>query len=177
MRLKCSFAAYLILLVWIVLWKLEPPHLGHPGFGNLKLLPFVSTDTFGGSGSAEVLVNLLLFLPLGAFLGVLARARSTPALLAVSALTSLTLETVQFVFAIGVFDVTDLIVNTAGAALELWGVRALLRDPAESQRMRRYLATWSVVGVSGAWLAAAVFTLLPLHFVQPDVGPLSTRFG
>lgn len=92
MRLKFSFVAYLVLLVWIVLWKLEPSHLGHPGFGNMKLLPFVSTDAFGGSGSAEVLVNLLLFLPLGAFPGVLTRGRSAPALLTLTALTSLALE-------------------------------------------------------------------------------------
>lgn len=174
MRLKFSFVAYLVLLVWIVLWKLEPPYLGHPGFGTLKLVPFVSTDDFGGSGTTEVLINLLLFLPLGVFLGMLARGRGVPALVALSACMSLAFESVQFVFAIGVFDVTDLIVNTAGAAIGLGFVRALLRDQASGGRVHRHLTAWCVIGVSGAWLVSAAFVMLPLHFVQPDVGPMSS---
>lgn len=177
MRMKLSLFAYLVLLVWVVLWKLEPPFVGQPGLSNVKLVPFISTDAFGRSAPVEVFINLLLFLPLGVFLGVLARHHSVLSRVAVSASTSLVLECTQFVIGIGAFDVTDLITNTAGAAMGLLFVQLMLRYAASAQRARRHLTTWCMIGVGCAWLAAAAFIWLPLHFVQPDVGPLAARFG
>lgn len=56
---------YLFFLVWIILFKLNVPHLGSGELRSIKLLPFLADSRFAASGMKESLVNLLLFIPLG----------------------------------------------------------------------------------------------------------------
>jgi glycopeptide antibiotics resistance protein len=67
------FAIYLLLLAWIVLWKLQVPYTGGGALRELKLVPFLPTAGAGGSRPAEVLANLALFVPFGLYLGLLKR--------------------------------------------------------------------------------------------------------
>ena len=166
-RLIASFAVYSILLVWIVLWKLELPWVG--GVDRvIKLVPFLATAEQGASKPAEVIVNLLLFVPFGLFLGLLAPRWSRRRLVGVTALVSLTLEATQFVLAIGSTDVTDVLVNTAGALIG-FGLVALARHrlPAGG---RGILIRVCVVGTLAALLAVALFVASPIRFGPPASG-------
>ena len=71
--LLALFVVYLLLLGWIVIWKLESPWVGQDRV--IKLLPFLATGQAGPSAPAEVLVNLVLFVPFGLYLGLLAPSR------------------------------------------------------------------------------------------------------
>jgi len=113
------FAVYVTLLVWIVLFKLHVPFIGRDDMRQVKLVPFAAADGFGPSSTHEVVVNLLLFIPLGVYLGVLARRWNLAAVALAIAATSLALEVAQYVLAVGSSDVTDLIVNTAGGLVGL----------------------------------------------------------
>lgn len=175
MRLKLLFSAYLALLAWVVLWKLELPHVGAVGPREAKLIPFFGTSNFDANGVTEIAINVLLFLPLGVFLGALARRARAFTLVLAFAGTSLVFEALQFALNIGMFDVTDLVVNTAGASLGLFAVRLAYRASTSRDRVTRALTRWCFAGVAIAWIGAAVFVVSPLHYVQGGNGGLGSH--
>ncbi|MFK4804712.1 VanZ family protein [Microbacterium sp. ZW CA_36] len=168
-RLIAALAIYVLLLVWIVLWKLELPWVG--GVDRvIKLVPFVATAEQGASRPSEVIVNLLLFVPLGLFLGLLAPRWSWRRLAGVAATVSLALEATQFVLAIGSTDATDVLVNTAGALIG-FGLVAFTRLRSR-ERARGILVRVCVVGTLLAVLAVALFIASPIHFRPPPAAGL-----
>jgi glycopeptide antibiotics resistance protein len=163
-RLIVAFAVYVLLLVWIVLWKLELPWVG--GVDRvIKLVPFLATAEQGASRPSEVLINLLLFVPFGLFLGLLAPSWSWRRLVGVTALMSVALEATQFLLAIGSTDVTDVVVNTAGALIG-FGLVAVAR-----RRLpvggRGILIRVCVLGTIAALLAVALFVASPVRLRPP----------
>lgn len=107
------FAVYLVMLTWLVLFKLHEPFLGREDTREIKLIPFLPYETYGASSPFEVILNLLVFVPLGIYLRTLTPWRPR-AVIAVIAGASLTFEVTQYALALGSSDVTDLLVNTAG---------------------------------------------------------------
>ena len=120
------FAVYLVLLAWTVLWKLHEPFIGRNDMREIKLVPFVASGGFGASAPFEVAMNLVIFVPFGVYLGMLAASWPVWRTLAASAACSVTLEAAQFLLASGSSDVTDVIVNTTGGLVGL-GLIAVAR--------------------------------------------------
>lgn len=163
------FLVYLVLLSWVVLWKLEMPGLGG-GERHLKLVPFVASDRNGASQPAEVLGNLLLFIPFGVHLALLAPARhrwDAPLGLVGAAAVSAALETAQYVLAVGRADVTDVIVNTAGAVTGM-GLAGLVHLGVGSAA-RRMMTGACAVGTVAALAACGIVVASPLRYGPPDV--------
>lgn len=154
------FGVYLVLLVWAVLWKLQLPWIGEGTLRTVKLVPFVAGVDTGPSAPPEVAANLLLFVPFGLYLGLLAPAWSLWTAAGVVAGTSLALEVAQYVLAVGSSDITDLIVNTAGGlagigllALASRGLRA--KTAAVMTRVCSVATVFAVVAV-GMFVASPV---------------------
>lgn len=88
---------------------------------SVELVPFAqfwaAQSWFGPLFDA--LGNLAFFVPLGVLLYILLDHRSRPILVVVAtaAVTSASVEVLQYVFALGHSDVTDLLFNTTGALL------------------------------------------------------------
>lgn len=163
-RLIAAFALYLALLVWIVLWKLELPWVG--GVDRvIKLVPFVATADQGSSKPAEVVINFLLFIPFGLYLGLLAQSWRWWRIAVVLAGASLLLEVTQFILAIGSTDITDVVVNTAGGLTGL-ALVAIARLGLGG-RARAVLARVCVVTTLLALLLVALFIASPLHLGPP----------
>lgn len=165
-----AFAVFLALLAWVVLWKLEVPWIGEAAGvpRPLKLVPFVASGEAGASDPVEVLINLVIFVPLGFFLGTLAPSwgwwTTTGAILG----TSLVLESVQHLISTGSFDTTDLIVNTAGGLVGYGVVAALRRRLGD--RAPIVSARICVVVAAVALVATAAFVASPLELgPQRDV--------
>jgi hypothetical protein len=169
-RLAALFVAYLVLLVWTVLWKLEVPWVG--GQRMVKLVPFLATDGAGASAPLEVVVNLVLFVPFGLYLGLLAPARPWSTLAGVVAGASLALEVTQYVLAVGRSDTTDVVVNTVGGLVGL-GLVAFARSPSRAGAARAL--TWGcATGTAFALVAAGLYLASPRQLVHVrDVGPLA----
>jgi len=119
------FGVYLVLLAWIILFKLHLPFIGRDDMRGIKLIPFVASEGFGASSPLEVVGNAAIFIPLGVYLRTLTRW-TMPALIVAIALASVALEVAQFALAVGSSDLTDVIVNTAGGLAGI-GVVALVR--------------------------------------------------
>jgi glycopeptide antibiotics resistance protein len=164
------FVVYLLLLVWVILWKLTPPSVGIAAFTSrpLKLIPFVPSTGDGASVPLEVLANILLFVPFGVYLRSLAPAWRVWMLAAIFLGSSLILEITQHVVAIGSFDSTDLIANTAGGLVGI-GLLALARRRFQS-RANVIVARLLLIFMALAIVAATIFIASPLRYVQqPDV--------
>lgn len=125
------FAAYLVMLVWLVLWKLHDPYIGSAAARAVKLVPFVATADAGRSAPREVIANVLVFVPFGLGLRLLAPRTPWPGLVLTTATASAALETAQYVLAVGVTDVTDVLTNTTGGALGV-ALAAATARPAQS---------------------------------------------
>ncbi len=164
------FAVYLALLAWTVLWKLEPPYVGGGTVRQVKLVPFAATAHAGASAPLEVTANVLLFLPVGLYLGLLAPRLTWPQAMCAVAGTSLAFEVVQYVLALGISDIGDLLANTAGGLAGI-GLVALVR-----RRLRaRTVAVMSwicVIATVLTLLAAGLVVASPIRFGGPrdDVG-------
>jgi glycopeptide antibiotics resistance protein len=158
------FVAYLVLLVWVVLWKLQTPYVGaaamlpHP----VKLVPFAPSGDAGASAPGEVAANVAFFVPYGVFLGLLAgRWRWWMAGLLVLG-SSLALEVLQHVLSVGTFDTTDVLTDTAGGLIG-FGLVALVRRRAPARGTAAL--SWAVsVATVLAVVGAGVFLALGLRF-------------
>lgn len=85
-----------------------------------NLIPFYYDKEIGTAFHLkEVLENLLIFVPMGIYLQMLLPKRRLHTKLIIIAGTSLLLEALQYVLAIGRSDITDLLTNTAGGLLGL----------------------------------------------------------
>lgn len=160
------FAVYVILLAWIILWKLEVPFIGAVGTGHIKLVPFVASGPDTASEPLEVAANLLFFLPFGMYLGLLRPSWSRWKHAGAIAAASLLLEVSQYVLAVGSSDVTDVIANTAGGAVGVLAIGFLRRG----RKVNTTVVTRvCLVGTTLAVVACLVFFASPLHFGPRDV--------
>lgn len=114
-----GFALYIVLLVWLVIFKLEPRFWALPQTGrSLNLIPFgASMIRNGGISLSEIVYNALFFVPLGMYLSFLNVAKKPWQGILVGFAVSIAFEVVQYVFMIGASDITDIIMNTIGTAI------------------------------------------------------------
>ena len=113
------FALYLAVLTWIILFKMQADWtVLTTGVRTVNLIPFAGAlVTNGQANYQEVFLNLVAFVPFGLYLSLLeprwpARKRLLPGFF-----TSLAYEVLQYAFALGRSDVTDLLSNTLGVGL------------------------------------------------------------
>ncbi len=114
------FGIYLFLLTWLVLFKfgLDFSALPHKRFVNL--IPFKeSLFPDGGFNFREVGYNILVFIPLGVYVNILHGKRPLWQKILPAFSLSLSYEVIQFAFAIGISDITDVIGNTLGGIVGL----------------------------------------------------------
>ena len=140
------FGIYLFLLVWLVLFKFAPPsqwtHLGSTR--RIELIPFAVRDIGLRETVREMLANIAVFVPLGAYLSAFFPHKNFFFPVLAGFLLSLFFEIVQFAFAIGAADVTDLLMNTAGTLVGLLLYRLLERIV-----KRRAVTMMNVLGIAG----------------------------
>lgn len=98
----------------------------------------------------ELVENILIFVPFGVYAGMLVKERSWWKVILAGAGFSLILETLQYVFAIGASDITDVINNTLGAALGMLLWKGFHRIAGERSFMiAQVIATIGTVGMIG----------------------------
>ena len=112
---RVLFVIYLLALTWMILFKLQ---FSIPQMNDgriINLIPFAgSFDSNGVIRFSEIRVNVLAFIPLGIYIGMLQTQWSfVKKLLAIVGL-ALAFEITQFIFAIGRADITDVLSNTIG---------------------------------------------------------------
>jgi len=141
------FGAYLFLLTWLVLFKFaftieEIPHLR-----QLNLIPFhYETSVAYITHMKEVIYNILIFVPAGVYFTAFLGKRKWWLGIGASFFVSLTFETVQWIFSIGVSDITDLITNTTGVLVGV-GLYYLLKKIFKEKTNKIILALAAIVTI------------------------------
>ncbi|MFX4262501.1 VanZ family protein [Pelotomaculum propionicicum] len=147
------FAIYLLALTWLILFKLQFSIAVMDEGRIINLIPLLGSFDYNGViRFSEIRVNILAFIPLGIYICMLKAPWSfVKKILTIVGLT-LTFEIIQFIFAIGRADITDVLGNTLGGIIGI-GIYALLSRVLKGR-------TNKVINV-----LAAVFTILALLLV------------
>lgn len=114
------FFVYLVILFWIIVLKTEfnISSLTEIKIQSINLVPFTRTTVLNNKiFYDEILYNILLFIPMGVFLSMIFENKPIFANILFGLFISLMFEIIQFIFKIGISDITDLINNTFGCAL------------------------------------------------------------
>lgn len=112
------FLIYLLALVWIIVFKMEFSIADINGMQNLNLDPYSAPARINGEiVYEEIYFNILAFLPFGLYLGILFKKWDVYQNILVFLLVSLLFEIVQYIFAIGASDITDVINNVLGGII------------------------------------------------------------
>ncbi|MEA5019568.1 MAG: VanZ family protein [Gordonibacter sp.] len=142
------FVVYGLALVWVILFKMQFSLEMAGTMRSVNLIPLAGAMVINGVVSyTEVVQNMLAFVPFGLFMGMLVGPRPLWRALVPIAATSLAFEVLQFVFAMGASDITDLLANTVGGVLGI-GLYALVRHLAKSdERALRFCNTVALIGI------------------------------
>lgn len=140
------FVIYLIVLFWIVVLKLNVRF----SYGNLRsinLIPFSELFTLNGKFDlSEMILNVVIFVPLGIYAGILFKRWDIGKNLFLFFLTSLICEVSQFILAIGAFDITDIINNTLGGLIGLMIYKGIEKAFKNSVRAGNFITIFATIG-------------------------------
>lgn len=103
---------YLAILTWIIVFKLQFSIFTIGRIRSINLIPFSASADLD-----EIIDNVIVFIPVGIYLGMLKPEWSFFKKAAPILGLSFAFEAIQFIFILGATDITDLITNTAGGII------------------------------------------------------------
>lgn len=122
---KTLFFLYSLLLIWLVVFKLNFSIEAIHKVRDINLIPFHYENVIDGDIPLfEALLNVIVFVPFGFLFHKAFRWDILKEILLVLGI-SLIFEVIQYIFAIGATDITDLITNTLGGIIGI-GLSILL---------------------------------------------------
>ncbi len=155
-------ALYLVILIWLVLFKLKFNIWSVLDYKHrsLNLIPFAAPSIVNGRiNFGEMILNCIFFIPFGLLLSVNFKKTAFLPKFAVIIVFSLAAEIIQFVFAIGATDISDLITNTLGGFLGL-KLYDLSNKYINSEKLDRFIIS------TGILLLVLSISMHLSHFVR-----------
>lgn len=109
---------YIFLLIWLILFKFSTNIANLDHIRNINLIPFKGSLIVNGRiNIEEIIYNILVFVPLGVYVNIFYNKWSLGKKILVPFVLSVLFESIQFIFAIGASDITDIIGNTLGGII------------------------------------------------------------
>lgn len=157
---KIIFTLYLGILIWVVLFKagvsLNDINL-LKGERVINFIPFYWGCNIGRLQIKEAIMNILIFLPAGIYSRML--GTNTIKTIAFGFSLSFLFEICQYILAIGVCDITDIINNTVGVAIGVLLYALLEKIFSKSIPLSRVINTLSMA------FLAIIFALTLILFI------------
>ena len=154
-RVSCIvFGIYLFLLVWLVLFKFATSLSELPSIRGINFIP-IYYDQETSAHLKEVLYNIIVFVPLGVYVQIFKEDWKIAKKCMVTFLISFLFEIVQFIFAIGASDITDIIGNTLGGIIGIFFC-IMMKKIAP----KKYISTINVFGMLIEIMAIGLLILL-----------------
>lgn len=136
---------YLGALFWIIVLKLNISFSNTGKASNINLIPFREPLILNGKVDfGEMILNVLIFIPLGLYVGILYQKLSIGRKISSFFFISLICEVCQLVLRIGAFDITDIINNTFGGIIGLLlfkGAEKVFKNSIKAQKLINIIAT------------------------------------
>lgn len=122
------FMIYVLALIWIILLKLQFSFTEIDRVRSINLIPLQGSVIINGIVSLnEIFDNVIVFIPFGIYINMLKNKWSFIQKVLPIISVSLTFEVLQFIFAIGRTDITDLLGNTLGGIIGIFIYAVLLK--------------------------------------------------
>ena len=122
------FMIYVLALIWIILLKLQFSFTEIDRVRSINLIPLQGSVIINGIVSLnEIFDNVIVFIPFGIYINMLKNKWSFIQKVLPIISVSLTFEVLQFIFAIGRTDITDLLGNTLGGIIGIFIYVVLLK--------------------------------------------------
>ncbi|HLL93803.1 MAG TPA: VanZ family protein [Spirosoma sp.] len=138
---KVLFIIYLIALYWILLLKLGV-QFSYMANRKANLIPFNEPLIL----TSENILNVVIFVPLGIYSGILVKRWTFSEKLLLFFLLSLTIEGLQYILRLGAFDVTDIITNTLGGIIGFMIFKGLEKTFNNSVQAQKFINTIAAIG-------------------------------
>jgi len=160
------FAIYLIVLFWILLLKLGV-RFSYMGKRSVNLIPFSDfLHSNGKINTGETMLNVLIFVPLGLYAGLLFKRWTWRNKVFFFFLVSLLFEGLQYILKIGAFDTTDMITNLLGGITGLLifkGIERIFNNSARSHKFINIIATIGTITIISL-LVLLKLNMLPIRY-------------
>ncbi len=151
---------YVIILTWIIVFKMQFSWKDMPHFRNVNGIPFGGSAIVNGEiDFDEIIDNVLVFVPLGVYISLLKKDGNFWKKIFPIFLLSLAYEVTQYIFAIGATDITDLIANTLGGILGIVVYEIFLIIFKREDKIQKILNTLAIIGTT-LILALTILLLL-----------------
>ena len=111
---------YMIILYWIVLFKMRTDFYDRPWIRQIILTPFHRKDISTKTKLAEALGNAVLMVPLGVYVSMFFKKLRFLEKVCIFFAVSFSFEIIQYLFWWGYTELTDIILNTFSGALGIW---------------------------------------------------------
>ena len=141
------FIIYLIALFWIIIFKFNVPFSTMGNMRSVNLIPFSEPLILNGKPAfSEIIMNVMIFVPLGIYVGILFKRWSIGKNLLLFFFISLICEVFQFVLGVGASDITDIINNTLGGIIGLLIIKGIEKGFKNSVKAQKFINTIATIG-------------------------------
>ena len=159
---KILFTIYLIVLYWILLFKLGV-RFNYMGNRNVNLIPFSKPVMLHGKADlSEIILNIIIFIPMGVYEGSLFKRWSFIKRIIFLFIMSIIIEVLQFLLKIGSADITDVITNTLGGVIGLLifiTIEKILQNRIKAQKFI------NIIGTIGTTVMIILLILLKMNLL------------
>ncbi|BCZ45747.1 VanZ family protein [Clostridium gelidum] len=155
------FMIYLIALFWIIIFKFNVRLPSLRNMRNINLIPFSEPLMLNGKiAFGEMIMNVVIFVPLGIYAGILFKRWSTLKKLFLFFLISLICEVLQYILNIGASDITDIINNTLGGLIGLIIYKGIGKAFKNSVKSQKFI---NIIALTGTILMISILFLLKIN--------------
>jgi glycopeptide antibiotics resistance protein len=152
------FVIYLISIFWIIVFKFNIPLPN--AFRSINLIPFRESLLYNGIPDfVEIILNVLIFIPLGLYSGLLFKSWNNGKKFLLFFLISLTCEVLQYILEIGTSDITDVITNIFGGIIGLIVYSGIEKAFSNSLKTQKFI---NIIALSGTILIFLFLFLLKI---------------
>lgn len=110
----------------------------------------------------DIIMNAVIFMPLGIYAGILFRKWIARKKIFFFFLISLIVEGLQFILAIGAFDITDIMTNTLGGIIGWMIFKAIEKAFNNSIKTQKFI---NVIAAAGTILMMVLLVLLKMNML------------
>ena len=157
---------YLLALNWILLFKLGV-RFSYMKNRSVNLIPFREILLLNGRiDVSQIILNVVVFIPLGIYAGILFERWKFRKKLLFFFLISLIIEGLQYGLAVGAFDSTDIITNTSGGVIGYLLYKAIEKAFNNRVKAQKFITGLAAIGTALILLFLVLLKLnmLPVRY-------------